>query len=393
MRFPRSGRRIVQEKANEIVASAIELGINYFDTAYIYRGTEEALGNALVNCGKRDSVFLATKLPHFMCKKEEDFDRFFNTQLKRLKSDWVDYYLMHMLSSKESWERLTSINIEHWIEKKRKEGKIRNIGFSFHGGREAFIELLDEYSWDFCMVQYNYYDENDQASACGIRVAHEKGIPVFVMEPLRGGLLADKLPEAAKRVFRKVDKSRSPAEWALRWLYDQPEVTMALSGMSSTLQLAENTQVTNNSSPGMISGTERSAYKDAVIALKRSIKVPCTTCGYCMPCPHGVDIPSCFACYNESYSVGLISGIAQYFQITGQLEAKQSDASKCVACGKCERHCPQKIKIAKELLKVKRRMKTFIIKPLAALTRKNLAFQTWLTGLHDLFPGKLSRKK
>ena len=372
MRLPRIGRRIDQEKADEMVASAIELGINYFDTAYVYPGSEEALGKALMSSGKRDNVFIATKLPHYMCKKTEDFERVFDAQLKRLRSEWVDYYLMHMLSNKESWERLKSFGIEDWIEKKRKEGRIRNIGFSFHGGCESFITLLDEYSWDCCMVQYNYYDENDQASAKGVRAAYEKGVPLFVMEPLRGGMLADKLPDDAKRVFRKVDENRSPAEWALRWVYDQPEVTMALSGMSSVQQIAENTQIADNSSPGMISGVERSAYKDVIAAMKKSIKVPCTTCGYCIPCPQGVDIPSCFSCYNVSYSIGLIAGISQYVQVTGQMASKQSDASKCVACGKCEKHCPQKIQISNELLNVKRRMLTFILKPLLGLTRKIL---------------------
>ena len=370
MRFPRNVGRIDQEKTNELVAAAIESGVNYFDTGYIYPGSEEALGKALVASGKRDEIYIATKLPHFMCRKPDDFDKFFSTQLERLQTDRVDYYLMHMLSNVESWERLKSSGIEQWIEKKRAEGSIRNIGFSFHGGRAAFLELLDVYNWGFCMVQYNYFDEHNQAGYAGVRAAHEKEIPVFVMEPLRGGLLVDGLPEEAKRAFSGVNKERSNAQWALRWVLNHQEVTMALSGMSNMAQLSENSAVACDAEPHMLSEEELSAYKDAVAALNASVKSPCTACGYCMPCPKGVDIPACFSCYNGSYAFGLISGISQYVQITGLTTRIHSDASKCVACGKCEVHCPQGIQISKELANVKRRMKTFAIKPIMSIARK-----------------------
>lgn len=371
MRFPRKGGRIDQEKTVELVDAAIGSGINYFDTAYVYQGSEEALGKALSCVGKREQVLIATKLPHYMCRKPGDFDRMFNTQLERLSTQWVDYYLMHMLGNAESWERLKPLGIERWIDEKRSEGKIRNIGFSFHGGREGFLRLLDAYDWDCCMVQYNYFDENDQAGAAGVLAAHKKGMPVFVMEPLRGGMLAGGLPKAATEALYSADKARSPAEWALNWVYDQTEVTMALSGMSNMEQLTQNVQIASRAMPGMIPDSERPAYKEAVAALKKSVKVPCSACGYCLPCPSGVDIPSCFACYNASYSAGRVRGIMQYMQITGQMMPVQSDASKCVACGKCERHCPQGIQIPDELTKVKRRMMTLITKPLFALVRRH----------------------
>ncbi|MCL2409065.1 MAG: aldo/keto reductase [Oscillospiraceae bacterium] len=368
MRFPRRGGKINQEKTNELVAMAIENGINYFDTAYIYPGSEEALGKALSACGKRREVKIATKLPHFMCRKPEDFDRIFSTQLTRLQTDYIDYYFIHMLGNTESWERLKSYGIEEWIEEKRTDGKIRNLGFSFHGGKSHFLQLLDVYDWDFCMVQYNYFDEHDQAGASGVRAAHERDLPVFVMEPLRGGLLADGLPKEAEALFRAADKNRSPAEWALLWLLNQPEVTMALSGMSNPEQLAENSRVADIALPNVLSESELSIYKSVVETLKRSIKVPCTACGYCVPCPVGVDIPSCFAAYNETYTSGLISGLGQYFQVTGMSAPVQSDASKCTGCKKCEEHCPQGIEIAKELVNVKRRMR--IVKPIASVMRK-----------------------
>ena len=379
MRFPRSGGKVDQTKADELIEAAIRGGINYFDTAYIYPGSEEALGRALNKLGERDKVLIATKLPHYTCKKPEDFDRIFETQLVRLQSDWIDYYHIHMLTNRESWERIKSLGIVDWIEKKRAEGAIKNLGFSFHGGRDDFIGLLDAYCWDFCLVQYNYYDEHNQAGITGIRAAHNEGLPVFVMGPVRGGILSEDLPEEAKEAFRKLDGTesikgtpgrRSPANWALRWVFNHQEVTMALSGLSDLSQVADNTEATNGALPGALDEIELAAFAEAVSALRKTDRIPCTKCGYCMPCPMGVDIPECFSCYNVSYITGLVSGIAQYTQVTGQSSPLQSDASKCSACGKCEATCPQSIPIAKSLTKVRRRMKTFLIKPLFIVIRK-----------------------
>jgi hypothetical protein len=277
-----------------------------------------------------------------------------------------------MLSNRESWERLRAFGIEQWIEDKKKEGSITNIGFSFHGGREAFIQVLNAYDWDFCMVQYNYYDENNQASIHGVRAAFERGVPVIAMEPLLGGLLVNGLPDEAVQAFQKVDEKRAPADWAIRWLLDQQEVTMALSGMTNQAQLKENCAVARDCEPGKLGEAELLAYKEAVKELKKTIKIQCTGCAYCLPCPKGVDIPSCFAAYNASYLFGWTNGLAQYVQVTGQSSSVQSDASGCIACGKCEEQCPQGIPIAKELVRVKRRMRSFILKPAAALVRKIL---------------------
>ena len=369
MRLPRSGNRIDQEKADEIITASIDCGINYFDSAYIYPGSEAALGTALAAVGKRDQVFIGTKLPHYMCRKNKDLETLFETQLQRLQTSRIDYYHMHMLSNTQAWDRLKGIGIENWIDKKRAKGSIRNIGFSFHGGREDFLRLLDAYDWGFCLVQFNYLDEKNQAGISGIRAAAEKGMAVFVMEPARGGMLATGLPPDAALAFNKADSKRPLAEWAFRWVFDHPEVTMALSGMDSVGVVEENSATAEAARTSSINEAERAAYKEAVAALTKSVRVSCTRCGYCMPCPCGVDIPECFSCYNNSYMLGRMSGIAQYMQVTGQTTPAPRDASKCTSCGKCVALCPQKINIPEELKRARRRLLSFIMTPLFRLAR------------------------
>jgi len=370
MRFSRSGSKVDQGQANDMIAAAIDSGINYFDSAYIYPGSEAALGNALAAIGKREQVFIGTKLPHYMCKKIKDIDTMFETQLERLKTGWVDYYHMHMLGNTGAWDRLKAIGIEKWIDEKRGTGKIKNFGFSFHGGREDFLALLEAYDWDFCLVQFNYLDEKNQAGLSGVRAANKKGMAVFVMEPARGGMLANDLPSDAVQAFSNVNSRRTPADWAFRWVLNHPEVNMMLSGMNSIHMIAENAAMADDAKPGALTDEELAAYKGAVSALTKAIRIPCTKCGYCMPCPAGVDIPECFSSYNNSYMLGRISGIAQYVQVTGQTTPVRRDATKCTACGKCEALCPQKIRIPEELKRVKRRMLSFITTPVFWLMRK-----------------------
>ena len=229
MRFTRQRGGSDLDKAE--VMAAIEGGVNYLDTAYIYPGSEAAVGEILHRNQCRGRVYLATKLPHYMIRSIEGVERTFCEQLRRLKTEHIDYYLMHMLTDTATWEKLKKRGIEDWIHKKLKCGQIRNIGFSYHGNTEMFKQLVDAYDWDFCQIQYNYMDETSQAGVEGLRYAHAKGLPVIVMEPLRGGRLVDLLPESAKELFRKDTQGRMAAELAFKWLYDQPEVTCVLSGM------------------------------------------------------------------------------------------------------------------------------------------------------------------
>ena len=355
MRFP-----LDAGKTEKLILSAIDNGVNYFDTAYIYGNSETVLGGILRKNNVRDKIFLATKLPYYKCKRYEDFDLYFNKQLDRLKTDYIDYYLLHNLPDPRNWSDLCDKGIEKWIAEKKAGGQIRQIGFSFHGSRDNFMALLDAYDWDFCQIQYNYMDENYQAGRAGLLKAHEKGLPVIIMEPLLGGKLATGLPPKAVRILKDYGADRSPAAWALRWLWNQPEVTVVLSGMNGADQLEDNLKTAADSKPGMLQVKEAAVYGPVVEALREAYKIPCTGCNYCMPCPKGVNIPNCFAAYNASYAMGFFSGIMLYVTSTGANNPESTQGGKnCVKCGRCEKKCPQHIEISKSLPAVTKRMEPF----------------------------------
>ena len=361
MRFTRRGGGIDQEKANSELKRALDLGVNYFDTAYIYPGSEVCLGRFLAQYGCRDQVKIATKLPQYTIRRLEDAEKTFQEELKRLSTDHVDYYLMHMLNDARSWERLCALGVREWAEEKKRSGAIRNLGFSFHGGTEAFRELVDAYDWDFCQIQFNYMDEHAQAGVEGLRHAHEKGLPVVIMEPLRGGRLAGGLPRDARREFEAADPGRSPADWGLRWIWNHPQVTVVLSGMNDVSQVEENCRVAGEALPGSLTEDELAVYGRVLAALRRTMKVGCTGCGYCQPCPKGVDIPTCFSAYNNSYADGMFTGMREYLMCT-TLRKVRSNAGLCVKCGRCEQHCPQHIPIRDRLDDVKKRLENPIYK-------------------------------
>lgn len=354
LRFSKKGGVIDQKKAEEEMLLAIEKGVNYFDTAYTYPGSEVCLGKFLAK-GHREKVNIATKLPHYYIKTSEDMERYFNEQLERLQTDHIEYYLMHMLNDSSAWERLKGLGIEEWIAQKKAKGQIENIGFSFHGGTDNFLKVIDAYDWDFCQIQYNYMDEHSQAGRRGLHHAAQKGIPVIIMEPLRGGRLVQGLPVSAKKLIARQKPERSAAEWGLKWLWNQPEVTVILSGMNDLAQVEENIRLADQAQPGYMTAEELQVIEQIKNEINKYVKVSCTGCGYCMPCPKGVDIPVCFQAYNTSYTDSYFSGIKAYFMCNA-LRSKHTGASECVQCGKCQKHCPQGIEIPKELQKVKRRM-------------------------------------
>ncbi|MCL2056065.1 MAG: aldo/keto reductase [Oscillospiraceae bacterium] len=373
MRFPRgAGAKTDLAKSEKLVMSAVAAGVNYFDTAYIYPGSERTLGKILArNPGTREKIFIATKLPHAKCKTHADFGKIFTEQLGRLGTGYIDYYLIHNLTCTEDWDRLREMGIENWFVREKAAGRIRRAGFSFHGAQNAFMELLDVFDWDFCMIQYNYMNENYQAGRAGLLRANEKGLPVIVMEPLLGGKLATGLPKKAARVFENADSTLSPATWALRWLWDQGEVTVVLSGMAGESQLAENINAAKTAEAGSLTAREADAIKEAASVIRESYKIPCTGCNYCLPCPRGVNIPGCFAAYNTSYASGYITGMAQYMTSTGAASpSKSSGAYGCTSCRACEKHCPQKIAIADALTKVTKRMEPIWVRAAMRLARK-----------------------
>ena len=365
MRFPRKlGLTDIKETEREIM-TAYRAGVNYFDTAYIYPGSEAALGEILQKNGIRDKVYIATKLPHYLIKNVEGMEKLFQEELKRLRTDHVDYYLMHMLADTATWERLKKIGIEQWLADKKKSGAIRQVGFSYHGNSDMFCQLIDAYDWDFCQIQYNYMDEHSQAGRKGLHYANAKGIPVVIMEPLRGGKLVNRLPEEAKKIFADYKIKHTPAQWAFRWLWNQPEVTCVLSGMNSDAMVRDNIETASTVAVDELGPEEEAMLQRVVKAINSKMKVGCTGCGYCMPCPKNVDIPGTFAAYNRRYTESKFWGFAEYVMCTA-LRKTSTAASNCIECGKCEKHCPQHIEIRKHLKEAQRDLEG----PIYKLARK-----------------------
>jgi len=336
------------------VRYAIGQGVNFFDTAYVYKGSEATFGKIFANDGLRAQVKISTKLPYYMVKKPQDLDRLFGTQLERLRTDYIDYYMVHMLPSVNSWNWLLQMGIADWVRGKRAAGKIRRFGFSFHGGGDDFIALIDAWDWDFCMIQYNYYDENNQAGRRGLDYAAGRGVGIIVMEPLRGGTLVHNLPKPAMDVWKSAPVTRSAADWGLRWVLDQPQVLTVLSGMGSMEMVEENIRIASHVEPGALSTDEFALYDRAREAIRAVTKVACTGCGYCLPCPRGVDIPLCLSSLNDTVLLGWWKSMYWYVATT-----QGRNASRCNKCGKCEPLCPQGIPIREALGQAARKLERF----------------------------------
>ena len=349
MRFTKKGNSIDIARAEKEIMAAYKAGVNYFDTAYIYPGSEEAIGEIFERNHIREKINIATKLPQYMVGSRKQLDKYFNEELARLRTTYIDYYLMHHVTDVAMWEKLKKVGIVDWIAEKKASGEIRNIGFSYHGNTENFLKVLNDYDWDFCQIQYNYLDEVSQAGVSGLRAAAAKGIPVIIMEPLRGGKLVNMLPKGALAAMKKSGRGWSPAEWGLRWLYDQKEVTVVLSGMNSLEMVKENCRIASEAEAGHLTEADFETYEAVKKSIRANEKVGCTGCRYCMPCPKGVDIPGIFRCYNTMYIESKSEGRFQFAQTVGMTK-EPAFATQCIKCGKCEKHCPQNISIRKKLV-------------------------------------------
>ena len=369
MRFTKKGSGLDIDKAEKEILEAFQAGVNYYDTAYIYPGSEALLGTVLARNHLREKVNIATKLPHFMIGNRAGIDRIFEEELKRLQTDYVDYYLIHHLTDNAQWERLKSVGILEWIQEKKAAGQIRNIGFSYHGNTENFLRILEDYDWNFCQIQYNYLDETSQAGVIGLHAAEARHIPVVIMEPLRGGKLVNMLPPDARKAFEASGRGWTPAEWAFRWLYNQSGVTVVLSGMNSLEMVRENVRTAGEAGVGELQPEDFRTIEKVIAAIRAGEKVGCTGCRYCMPCPQGVDIPGIFRCYNLMYAEGKREGRFQFAQTVGLTE-KPAFATSCIGCGKCEKHCPQSIPIREKLKEADRALRPLPYRIGIGLARK-----------------------
>lgn len=351
MRFPiidDDSSKIDIPKAKEMLRYAIDKGVNYIDTAYPYHGgTSEAFVGEALSDGYRDKVTLITKSPSWLIETEDDFEKYLDEQLKRLKTSCIDIYLLHALNAK-SWANYQKVNVFKAIEKAKLEGKIKHIGFSFHDEYPVFKEIIDAYKWDVCMIQLNYMDTEEQAGMKGLLYAESKDIPVIVMEPLKGGMLASPSEEIAA-IWKKETPNRSPIEWALRYLMHFPNVKVVLSGMSTMEQLLENLDISDRLEEGAMTESQLKTVEEVKIAYASKIKVKCTQCEYCMPCPFGVEIPKSFTYLNRANIYNAFEAIKGQYNSMIKEEGK---ASKCVACGACEPKCPQSIPIIASLKEV-----------------------------------------
>ncbi len=368
MRFPTNLGIIDEQKATKQLRYAIDSGLNYIDTAYFYHGgqSEKFLGKALKD-GYREKVLIATKMPPWLVSKPEDLERIFSNQLKNLQTEVIDYYLLHALNH-ENWNKFKQLDVLAFLEEKRAKGHIRHIGFSFHGDRVLFKEIVDDYKWDFCQIQYNFLDEYVQAGKEGLEYAFNKGLGVFVMEPLRGGTLAKRQPKGVQKLYSEYKVQRSPAEWALRWVWEHPQVTMLLSGMTEDEHVFQNIALASQQSETWLTQEEKKLMLSVQSIYKEGQKVPCTACQYCMPCPVAVDIPRCFELYNAKYLLEQPVKAFYWIQLGG-VNGKPQHASLCIDCGKCVKLCPQSIAIPQVLKAVAKDLEGPIMRPTIKMLR------------------------
>jgi predicted aldo/keto reductase-like oxidoreductase len=348
------GQAVDEERAIKQIRLAIDNGVNYVDSAPPYHmgESEKVLGKALLD-GYRNKVKVATKLTPFMLRKPEDMEKMLALQLQKLQTDHIDYYLLHGLEA-EFWKKMQDFGALKFLKKAQADGKIVNMGFSFHGSISTFKEIIEANDWTMCQIQYNFLDEKLQAGTEGLKWAASKKLAVMVMEPLRGGNLATRLPMEAQQFYDNAAVKRSAAEWGLRWVWNHPEVTVVLSGMNDECQVTENIKTAQTALPNSMKPEELATIKKVADAYRKLLKVPCTGCQYCMPCPNGVNIPRNFQAYNDVYISGdeqQARGMYAMF-LMGGLTGVRADAALCKECGTCVVRCPQQINIPEKLKEV-----------------------------------------
>lgn len=349
-----NARNIDDDKAIAMLRYGIDNGINYVDTAYPYHGdgmgrageSEPFVARALKD-GYRDKVNIATKLPSWLIQTRKDMDRYLNEQLERLETDHIDFYLVHALNA-GTWRTVKELGIFEFLDSAVKDGRIRYPGFSFHDELPVFKEIIDAYDWTFCQIQYNYLDEYFQAGIEGLEYAAAKGIGIAIMEPLRGGKLVRDIPVNVQAAFDRADIKRTPADWALRWVWNNPDVAVTLSGMSTMEQVEENLKIANEAHPGSLSKQELDVVEEARTAFRQT-RVSCTGCAYCMPCPAGVNIPGNFTYVNEYHFLNNDKQKQELKETYASRISEEERASQCIECGTCEEHCPQNLPIIEEL--------------------------------------------
>ncbi|WMW23816.1 aldo/keto reductase [Methanolobus sediminis] len=349
MRLPlKEDMTIDEPRAMKQVRCAIDNGVNYVDTAWPYHmgKSEPFLGRALAD-GYREKVKLATKLPIWIVKSREDMDKFLNAQLERLNTDHIDYYLIHGLNGK-SWIQMKELGVTEFLDTAKADGRIINAGFSFHGNGKDFAPIVDGYDWDFCQIQYNYMDERNQAGTEGLEYAASKGLGIIIMEPLRGGNLTNPVPPEIEEIWNTAKIKRSPAEWALCWIWNHPEVTVVLSGMNEESHIEENLRIADEGKPNTLTESELQLVGKAERKYREIMKAGCTGCRYCMPCPAAVDIPTCLEVYNNlhMFKKEMESKMMYTMRLAGIVSADEAHfASQCVKCGECLDRCPQHLPI------------------------------------------------
>ncbi|MGI6146998.1 MAG: aldo/keto reductase [Firmicutes bacterium] len=352
MRLPHEkgdSSRIREDQAIEMIRRAVDGGVTYVDTAYGYHGgNSEALVAKALRDGLRSKVAVADKLPVWLAHEPSDFEKLLSTQLERLNDERIDVYLLHSLN-RDSWRRVRDMGVLDFLVKERERGRIGFLGFSFHDSYEVFVQIVDAFEWDMCQIMLNYVDVEYQAGLAGLQYAAAKGMAVVVMEPLRGGKLAAGLPPEVSHAFSQVHPEWTPAEWGLKAVLDWPEVSVVLSGMSDMDQVEENLRIASESFPGSLGPAEREALQRARQVFMDRVRILCTQCGYCHPCPEGVAIPQVFGVYNKAYMFDDRSGLVREYR---DLVQSQKDASHCARCGRCESVCPQGLEVISLLEKV-----------------------------------------